>query len=463
MPAQEARSQPVHPSVEVDRAPDPQDPPRAVRKLQEQPWDPASFAVEPAEGKTRFQDLNLPLPVFHALADLEFAYCTPIQAATLPQTLHGRDAAGKAQTGTGKTAAFLITILTRLIEHPPESDRHSGTPRALILAPTRELVLQIEKDARELAKYTDFNILSLFGGMDFDKQRRRLEGIPLDIVVATPGRLLDFKRRRALHLGKVEILVIDEADRMLDMGFIPDVKQIVHSTPPKSRRQTLFFSATLTTDVVNLARQWTTDAESVEIDPEHVAADTVDQQVYIVTADEKFPLLYNFITQRNLERVIVFCNRRDETRSLGSSLERRGIATAILSGDVNQNRRIKTLENFRAGKIRVLVATDVAARGIHIEGISHVVNYNLPDNPEDYVHRIGRTGRAGQTGTSISFADEDESYAIPGIEEYLGQKLQYLFADDELLQQPPRPAPMAAGESRGPAPRRNRPRRRKNR
>ena len=402
-------------------------------------WNISQFEVPPSEGKTRFHELDLPIELMHAIHDLEFQYCTPIQAAILPQTTFGTDAAGKAQTGTGKSAAFLITIFSHIKRNPIESKRQPGTPRALILVPTRELALQVKKDANALGKYLKSNVVAVFGGMDYQKQRHILAEKVIDIVVRTPGRQMDYKRRGDVHLSKVEILVVDEADQMLNMGFIPDVRQIIHGTPPKTKRQTMLFGATLTPEVTRLASQWTRDPVTVEIEPEQVAADTVNQIVYLITARERYSLLYNMITQQNLERVIVFCNRRDQTRRLADRLKAHSINCAVLSGDIRQTKRIKTLEDFRSGKIRVMVATDVAGRGIHVEGISHVVNYNLPLDPEDYVHRIGRTGRAGSTGTSISYATEDESFQIPAIEEFLGEKLHCIYPEDRLLKPPPPP------------------------
>jgi len=402
-------------------------------------WDLAQFDVPPVEGKTRFHDLDLPIEIMHGIFDLGFEYCTPIQAAILPQALTGADASGRAQTGTGKSAAFLITILTRLQRNPIQENRRPGTPRALIIVPTRELALQVKKDASFLGKYTRSKVVAVFGGMDYQKQKQMLAEKVVDIVVATPGRLLDFKRQGDLHLSKVEIMVIDEADRMLDMGFIPDVRQIINSTPPRAKRQTMLFGATLTPEVTRLSSQWTREPVQVDIEPEQVVVDTVDQIVYLTTSRERFALLYNTITQKNLKRVIVFCNRRDQTRRLSERLRAHGINCAMLSGEIAQKKRIKTLEDFRSGLIRVMVATDVAGRGIHIEGISHVVNYNLPLDPEDYVHRIGRTGRAGATGTSISFATEDEAFQLPKIEEYLGNKLNCTYPEDQLLTPPQKP------------------------
>jgi ATP-dependent RNA helicase RhlB len=400
-------------------------------------WTTASFEVTPEEGKSRFQDFDLPVEIMHAISDLGFKYCTPIQADSLPHTMMGSDIVGKAQTGTGKTAAFLITILNDILR-VDKTERPPGAPHSLIIAPTRELVMQIAKDAQDLAKYTDIKVVSVFGGIDYQKQQNQLIGKKVDLIVATPGRLLDFNRNRIIDLAMVKMMVIDEADRMLDMGFIPDVRKIVNATPPKDRRQTMFFSATITPEVNHLAAQWTKKPVTIEIEAEAVTVDTVNQIVYLTTAKDKYNLLYNTIINNNLERVIVFANRRDETRRLTERLKRNDISCAMLSGEVAQNKRIKTLEDFRNGKIRVLVATDVAGRGIHIDGVSHVVNYTLPYESEDYVHRIGRTGRAGASGTSISFACEEGSFYIPEIEAFIGAKLPCTTPDPELLKPAPK-------------------------
>ncbi len=406
--------------------------PRA-KKPEQRAWDLSEFDIPVEEGKVRFHDFNLPLTLMRGIHELGYKYCTPIQAEVLGATLQGRDAIGKAQTGTGKTAAFLIATIKQLLEIPPPDERYLNEPRALIIAPTRELAMQIHKDAQALTKYTNLHCAMVVGGMDYEKQRQQLQKNYVDILVATPGRLLDYCERRDLYLDLVETMVIDEADRMLDMGFIPQVRRIIRSTPRPGDRQTLLFSATFSDDVLRLGEQWTWHPLKVEIEPDSVATDTVEQKVWIVSTQEKYKVLYNLITRHQLERVIVFTNRRDQTRRLTEKLRRDRIKADMLSGDVPQKKRTRTLEDFRSGVLQVLVATDVAGRGIHINGISHVVNYNLPEDPEDYVHRIGRTGRAGTNGISISFACEDEAFLIPTLEELLGSKLDCTLPPVDLL------------------------------
>jgi ATP-dependent RNA helicase RhlB len=396
-------------------------------------WEPSLFKIPVVDGKTRFHDFVIVPEVMHAVYDLGFQYCTPVQAETLAQSLSGDDVVVRAQTGTGKTAAFLITIFHHIVRNPHEGTRPVGTPRALILAPTRELVMQIEKDARGLGKYVPSGILSLLGGIDYAKQQNALKNIPCDVLICTPGRLIDFKRKRLVDLSKIEILVLDEADRMLDMGFIDAVRSIVVSTPPKAKRQTMFFSATMSGDVRRLADSWTRQAFEVNVTPDTVAVDTVEQITYITTHREKPVLLYNLINQKHLDRVLIFANRRDEARELKETLETYGINCALLSGDVDQKQRVHRLERFREGKVRVLVATNVASRGLHVEGISHVINYNMPLDVEEYVHRIGRTGRAGASGISISFADEYDSYELVKLEEFLGKKIACVYPEPHLL------------------------------
>ena len=388
--------------------------------------------------KVSFDTFDLQKPLREAIDKLGFEFCTPIQAQSLVHTLQGHDVTGKAQTGTGKTAAFLITIINDLLSNHIQEKRYLAEPRALIVAPTRELAIQIASDADLLNKYSGLHTVTLVGGEDYQKQTRALDARPVDIVVATPGRLLDFVSNGNLHLGTIELMVLDEADRMLDMGFIPQVRQIVARTPRKDCRQTLLFSATYTPEIVELSSRWAMDPIMVEVAPERVAADAVDQIVYLVTTADKYNLLYNLINEPKAERIMVFSNRRDQVRKLADNLHRNGISVGMLSGEVAQNQRIRTLDNFKEGKLQVLVATDVAGRGLHIDDVTHVINYTLPEEPEDYVHRIGRTGRAGAIGTSISFACEEDSFLLPDIEEQLGMKLECTHPEERLLVKAPK-------------------------
>lgn len=396
-------------------------------------WTIESFDVPPEDGKARFQDFDLPKAVMHAIEDLGFRYASPIQAESLPIVLDGEDIVAKAQTGTGKTAAFLIAMIDTFLREPLDGKRRTGTPRALILAPTRELVVQIASDAENLCKYTRLSVVSIVGGMDYQKQRDDLRQAPCDIMVATPGRLIDFLGQGEINLRKIEVLVLDEADRMLDMGFMPDVRRIVRACPRKELRQTLLFSATFTPQIIELSDRWTFEPTRIEIEPDNVATDTVEQLVYITTTESKYSLLKNLILTRDLNKLMVFANRRDLCRNLVEKLIADGIDAALLSGEVPQRKRIQTLDRFKEGKTRVLVATDVAGRGIHIDGVGHVINYTLPEDPEDYVHRIGRTGRAGTEGTSISFACEDDSFMLPDIEAFIGRALPCEQAPESLI------------------------------
>ncbi|MBT4837261.1 MAG: ATP-dependent RNA helicase RhlB [Methylococcales bacterium] len=407
------------------------------KKKQQKPaqpsWDISEFNVPEINDKIRFHDLNLPDELMHAIFDLGFQYCSPIQGQILPHTLQGHDAFGKAQTGTGKTAAFLITIIDDLLKNTITEERYLAEPRALIIAPTRELVMQIAEDAKGLCKYSSLNVVTLFGGSDYRKQLNQVQKSFTDIVIATPGRLIDFMTRKDLFLDRIESLVLDEADRMLDMGFIPQVKRIVRATPSTDYRQTQCFSATFTNDIINLANQWTYKPVRIEIEPEHVATDTVEQKVYMVSNEEKLRVLFNILKHPDTKLTIIFTNRRDQSQHLYDKIRKTGIKTGILSGEFNQSKRTQALADFKSGKTQVMVATDVMGRGIHIDGISHVINYNLPDNPEDYVHRIGRTGRAGNTGTAISLACEFESFQLPAIEDLLGEKIKCELPPSELL------------------------------
>jgi len=380
-----------------------------------------------------FDSLDLDATLMRGINALGFERCSPIQAQILPYTLEGHDAIGKAQTGTGKTAAFLITLFNDMLNNPVEGERYLAEPRAVILAPTRELVMQIGEDARELGKFTGLSTVTLIGGADYAKQLQKVNQRVTDIVVATPGRLIDFLQRRDMFLDRVESLVLDEADRMLDMGFIPQVKRIVRSTPKKEDRQTLLFSATFSPDIMNLASQWTYEPITVEIEPERIATENVDQQVYVLESRDRLNVLKNILATPEATSVIVFANRRDQVRRVHERLQKSGLECGILSGEITQAKRTKTLEQFKSGRLRVLIATDVAGRGIHVDGVSHVVNYDLPEDPEDYVHRIGRTGRAGEKGVSISFASEDNAFLLPEIEALLGQSLKCMQVPVDLV------------------------------
>ena len=404
--------------------------PKPAVKPPQPKWDPAQFTVQAVEGKTRFHDFNLDERIMRGIYDLGFEYASPIQSESLPITLAGHDIIGKAQTGTGKTAAFLITVMQKLLTSTPQ-ERFASEPRALVVAPTRELALQIAQDAKELGKHTDLHVMTVLGGMDYDKQRTELSNKVVDIVVATPGRLLDFLNQKIVFLDQVEMLVIDEADRMLDMGFIPDLKRIIRATPEKNLRQTQLFSATYPYDVIELSESWTYKPHQVEIEPESVATERVDQKFYIIQETEKDKTLARILKSPEMGRAIIFANRRDTTRDLAQRLNRMGLNAMLLSGEVAQNKRMATLERFKKQEKSILVATDVAGRGIHVDGISHVFNYNLPDDPEDYVHRIGRTGRAGANGIAITFVDEFEAYGLMDLESYLGNKIVTEVAPEE--------------------------------
>ena len=410
------------------------------KKPQKKVIPPMPEIVPPpeSEGKLRFCDLELAPEILAATQDLGFKYCTEIQAKCLPYAIAGNDLAAKAQTGTGKTAAFLASTMTRLLRKPLDpATRKSGACRVLVLAPTRELAIQIQKDAENLGKYTDLNNMVVFGGMDHRGQRDALMESQVDILAGTPGRIIDYSRSGDLDLSRVEVLVIDEADRMLDMGFIPDVKRIVSQMPRKGERQTLLFSATLDESILRLASGWLADPVVLESEPEKMVSDNINQTFYSVLREEKLALVLHILKNTEYERMIIFGNRKDVNLRLQYDLARYGFNVPLLSGDISQDKRIRILERFRSGKDKVVIATDVAARGIHVDDVSIVVNYDLPEQPEDYIHRIGRTGRAGNTGTSISFLCEYGAYYLPPIEELLKTRFSSILPDEEMLKLPP--------------------------
>ena len=381
---------------------------------------------------TLLTDYPLPDEVRWGIAEAGFIYATPIQAKALPITLAGRDLAGQAQTGTGKTAAFLITIFTHLLRKRP-ANRPRG-PRALVVAPTRELVAQIRADAEVLGRHTGLTTLAVFGGMDYRLQRDAVKAIP-DLLVGTPGRLLDYEQQGAVTFRDVEILIIDEADRMFDMGFIRDLRRILRRCPPYHRRQTMLFSATLSIRVMELAYEHMNNAEKVEIEPERVGAHGITEVLYHVSSAEKFRLLLGLLEREGGTRVLIFVNRRTTAAELVRGLSSNGYPTRALAGNVPQERRLRMLQEFKDGKLAVLVATDVASRGLHIEGVSHVINYDLPQDSEDYVHRIGRTGRAGALGTAVSFACDDYVFGLDAIEERVGRKIPVEWPPESLFRQ----------------------------
>ena len=378
----------------------------------------------------KFTELNLPEKVLQGIAETGFTDCTPIQEKTLPLSLNGKDVAGQAQTGTGKTAAFLISLFTRLLaQEKPIKEHH---PRALILAPTRELVVQIEKDAQELGKYTGLTIQAIYGGVDYMKQRDALkEGT--DVVIGTPGRLIDYLKQKVYSLKNIEALVIDEADRMFDMGFIADLRFILRRLPPFNERQNLMFSATLNTRVMELAYEFMNQPEKVSITPDQMTAERVTQVLYHASRKEKFPLLLGLLRREGMERTMIFVNTKREGEFLFDRLNANEFPCRVISGDVEQRKRLRIMEDFKDGKLPIMIATDVASRGLHIEGVSHVINYDLPQDAEDYVHRIGRTARAGAEGKAISLADEDGAFYIEAIQEYIKDKIPVEWAEDDLF------------------------------
>jgi ATP-dependent RNA helicase RhlB len=378
----------------------------------------------------QFNELSLPEPLIKGIAEAGFSSCTPIQEYTLPISLTGKDVAGQAQTGTGKTAAFLITLFTRLMrQNAPKSGTH---PRALILAPTRELVVQIEQDAQILGRHCGFTIQAIYGGVDYMKQRDALRD-GADVVIGTPGRLIDYLKQKVYSLKEIEMLVIDEADRMFDMGFIADLRFILRRLPPFDQRQNLMFSATLNLRVMELAYEFMNSPEKVSVTPEKMTAENVEQVLYHASRKEKFPLLLGLLRRVGMVRTMIFINTKREGEYLNDRLNANDCPCRIISGDVDQKKRMRILEDFKEGRLPILIATDVASRGLHIDGVSHVINYDLPQDCEDYVHRIGRTARAGAEGKAISLADEDGVLYLEAIEEYIKAKIPVEWAEDELF------------------------------
>ena len=403
-----------------------------------------------------FESLPLPEPVLQGIRGADFKYCTPIQGAALPLSLAGKDVAGQAQTGTGKTAAFLITIFTRLLKHPPQQPKPRGRPgpRSLIIAPTRELARQIDKDAQLLGKHCGFNIVCIYGGVDYEKQRNQIKA-GVDILIATPGRLIDYYKQKFFSLKLVEVLVIDEADRMFDMGFIKDLRYLLRNTSPYDKRLSMLFSATLNFRVMELCYEHMNNPEKVTIEPEKTVVDEVTQSLYHVGHHEKFNLLLGLLKQEEGEKVLIFCNTKAVAERLETKLKHNGYNAGQISGDLHQKARIRVLENFSSGDLDILIATDVASRGIHVDDITHVINFDLPQDPEDYVHRIGRTARAGKKGTAITLCCENFAAHLERVEEYIKHQVPVVWAEEELFLKGKPGVPPRRVRSKRPPPRKS--------
>ncbi|UCE89924.1 MAG: ATP-dependent RNA helicase RhlB [Pseudomonadota bacterium] len=386
----------------------------------------------------KFASLNLPPVLLQGIEEAGFSLCTPIQAETLPVALAGRDIAGQAQTGTGKTAAFLVATYNRLLTSEPPPGRRPTQPRAVMIAPTRELAIQIHKDAVELGKYTGFRLGLVYGGAGYDSQRRTLEE-GVDILIGTPGRMIDYFKQHIFDLKAVQVAVMDEADRMFDLGFIKDIRYLLRRMPKPEERLSLLFSATLSLRVTELAYEHMNNPEHVVIDADQRTAERVRQLVYYPGNEEKIPLLLGLLRSMDVSRVLIFTNMKRTAENVGAYLDGNGYEDAVLSGDVPQNKRLSLLKRFTAGELPILIATDVAARGLHIPEVSHVINYDLPQDPEDYVHRIGRTARAGAEGDAISFACEDSAFALPDIEAYIGHSIAVAQFTPAMLVEPKPP------------------------
>lgn len=386
-----------------------------------------------------FSSLGLDAKIMSGLEAAKFTHCTPIQALALPPALKGEDIAGQAQTGTGKTAAFLLVIFKQLLKR--RSDGYGKNPRAFIVAPTRELAIQIHRDALSLGAFTGLRTGLAYGGVDYEKQRRiLLDGV--DILIGTPGRLIDYFKQKVFNLKYIEVVVLDEADRMFDLGFIDDIRFLLRRMPAPSARQSLLFSATLSHRVMELAYEHMNNPESLKVESESVTADNVEQCVYYPANDEKLPLLISLMRDLGEHHSMVFTNTRAAADRVGRTLNANGISAAVISGRVRQEQRQKLLKRFHDGDIPVLVATDVAARGLHIPDVTHIFNFDLPQDAPDYVHRIGRTARLGAKGNAISFACEDYAFHLPEIEQFIGYSIQTESAGPDSIPQitiPPAP------------------------
>ncbi len=403
---------------------------------------------EQRPSSVHFESLGLEPALMQGIRDAGFRSCTPIQAETLPIALSGHDVAGQAQTGTGKTAAFLIAMYHALAAKPASHGRSGTSIRALIVAPTRELAVQIHHDAEILGRHMGLKLALVYGGTDYDKQRRQIaEGA--DVLIGTPGRTIDYFKQRVFDMRHVQVLVLDEADRMFDLGFIADIRYILRRLPPPERRLSMLFSATLSYRVLELAYEHMASPELIRIEPDKRTVDQVRQVIYYPATEEKIPLLIGLLRQSEATRTLVFTNTKRGAERLEHVLRANGFHAQAISGDVPQRKRLQFLRDFHNGDLAVLIATDVASRGLHIPDVSHVFNFDLPQDPADYVHRIGRTARAGAEGDAISFACEEFAISLPDIEEYLGHKIPAAAIAPELLSQPVTPSRAPHGEPGG--------------
>jgi len=380
----------------------------------------------------KFNELKINPYIMKGIEDAGFTECTSIQELTLPVSLTGKDVAGQAQTGTGKTAAFLIAMFTRLLESESGEKRGNPNPRAIILAPTRELVAQIEKDSVLLGGFAGLKSVAVYGGVDYQKQRDALKD-GVDVIIGTPGRFIDYLKQKVFSLKDVEVIILDEADRMFDLGFIKDIRFIMRRLPPYDKRQTMLFSATLSTRVKELAYEHMNNPQYFYIKPEQVTAEKVAQRLYHVSKKEKLSLLLGLLKSEGWDKTVIFINTKREGESLVARLKWNGYDCGVLTGDIPQTKRMKILEDFKKGRLPILVATDVASRGLHIDAVTHVLNYDLPQDSEDYVHRIGRTARAGAEGNAVSFACENYAFYLEGIQEYIDMKIPLEWAEDDLF------------------------------
>jgi ATP-dependent RNA helicase RhlB len=388
--------------------------------------------TEPHSDSPTFESFHLAPPLMQGIREAGFTYCTPIQAQTLPVALAGRDVAGQAQTGTGKTAAFLVAMYQGLLTRPASANRNRSSILALIVAPTRELAVQIHRDAEVLGRHTGFRQAVVYGGVDYEKQRRQLEE-GVDVLIGTPGRLIDYYKQHIFDMRQAQVLVLDEADRMFDLGFIADIRYLLRRLPHPEKRQSMLFSATLSQRVLELAYEHMNNPELVRIEPDKMTVDQVRQMMYYPSMEEKLPLLIGLLRQYEARRTMIFVNTKRVAERLESILKANGFNAQALSGDVPQNKRLRFLRDFHNGDLAVLIATDVASRGLHIPDVSHVFNYDLPQDAADYVHRIGRTARAGTDGDAISFACEEFAVSLPEIESYIGHKIPSASIPPELL------------------------------